>query len=295
MIVITGAGGFIGSVILGYFNKMGIDDIVLYDDLFDLTQLSNIKNKHYRKLYKPQENKLLTNVECVIHFGANSNTLENRWELIYETNVVSTKQWGNFCKEQNIPMIFASSAAVLGNGNGPLNYYARTKLESEYFLMELMKQGLQCAILRLYNVYGPNEYHKGRMASTIYHWFGQLRKSNSLYIFENSHQYYRDFIYVEDVATIVYELYKQFRSGLYSVGTGNAVSFESVADILISELGGTKFYVTMPNDLRTQYQSYTQADIHSLNFIQNIHVDKFSNINTGIKKYLKFLNTNTYY
>jgi ADP-L-glycero-D-manno-heptose 6-epimerase len=281
MIALTGAGGFIGSVILKHLNDAGIDDVYVFDDLPQNEQFKNLIGKKYISLHSTDE--IVTDIkhfDAVIHFGANSSTLERNWSNIYQTNVVSTRSWHDLCVEHDKKFIFASSAAVYGNGQGPLNHYAFSKLASE----QEITNGI---VLRLFNVYGPNEYHKGRMASTIYHWFQQLRESGEIKIFQGSNQYYRDFIYVEDVAKIVLHFLQDYQPGIYDLGTGNAVSFEDVADILIGEYGsGIKTYIEMPSDLKSQYQKLTCADIE---FLKSAAPVNFLDIKQGIQTYLKYL------
>lgn len=289
MIIITGATGFIGSVTVGFFNKNGIKDIALYDLVSGGEQIHNLSGKQYTYFNEVVPEKC----SMVIHIGANSNTLETDKDSIHQTNVTSTEMWAEFCLEQNIPLVFTSTAAIFGNGNGPLNLYAESKITAERLLLDKMERGLQCAILRLFNVYGPNEYHKGRMASTVFHWYNQLKTKNTLSIFDGSDKYSRDFIYVEDVAKIIFELYKQFRSGIYEVGTGKNVSFEIVADVLLSHINGKKNYISMPDDLKQQYQTFTKADVTELNLI--VDVSTIKNIHEGISEYLNYLNNKTYF
>lgn len=288
MIAITGAGGFIGSVILGYLNSQGINDIYIFDDLPTGDQFRNLIGKKYLGLHSAKE--FITDAddfEAVIHFGANSSTLERDWNSIYQTNVSSTRRWHDFCRENNIKFIFASSAAVYGNGSGPLNHYAFSKMVSE----QEIQSGV---VLRLFNVYGPNEYHKGRMASTPYHWYNQLKETRQLKIFENSDQYCRDFIWVEDVARAVYHFINNYQEGIYDLGTGISVSFETVADCCIKNITGGKVRIPMPEDLLTQYQKNTCA---SVQYLANagVDVDSFVSIEEGIKEYFTYLNSNRIY
>jgi ADP-L-glycero-D-manno-heptose 6-epimerase len=289
MIALTGAGGFIGSVILGYLNKQGIEDVYLFDDLPVGDQYRNLIGKKYLGLHSTKE--IVTDIrdfDCVVHFGANSSTLERNWNSVYETNVLSTRRWHDLCRENNTKFIFASSAAVYGNGQGPLNHYAFSKLVSE----QEITNGV---VLRLFNVYGPNEYHKDRMASTVYHWFNQLRETSQIKIFENSKNYQRDFIYVEDVARTVYHFLNNYKEGIYDLGTGNSVDFESIANIVIEEYGqGTKELVPMPTDLKSQYQTSTKADIEYLKEA-GVDVDTFLEPWEGIREYMKYLKTTQIY
>jgi ADP-L-glycero-D-manno-heptose 6-epimerase len=286
MIALTGAGGFIGSVILRHLNDVGIDDVYIFDDLPIGDQFRNLVGKKYLGLHSTHE--IVTDIrefDSVIHFGANSSTLERDWSSVYKTNVLSTRMWHDLCAEHDKKFIFASSAAVYGNGTGPLNHYAFSKLTSE----QEITNGI---ILRLFNVYGPNEYHKGRMASTIYHWFQQLRETGEVKIFRGSDQYFRDFIYVEDVAKTVLSLIRNYQPGIYDLGTGKAESFESVADALIEEYGhGRKKYIDMPEDLKAQYQRHTCADIEYLK--KQTSVD-FLDVNQGVREYLKYLKNDLY-
>jgi ADP-L-glycero-D-manno-heptose 6-epimerase len=279
MIALTGAGGFIGSVVLGYLNKQGITDVVLFDDLPNTDQYKNLIGKQYISLHSSEEMfHSPDDVECVIHIGANSNTLERDWSNLYKTNVLSTRKWNQFCIRNNIPFIFTSSAAVYGNGNGPLNQYAFSKLTSE--------TEIDGVVLRLFNVYGPNEYHKGRMASTLYHWSQQ----DELTLFNNSIDYIRDFIYVEDVAKVIHHFIQNYKPGIYDIGTGVGVSFDTVADIV----GKRKQYIEMPNDLKAQYQTNTCADLVGLSN-SGFDVNGLRSVEQGIKLYQSFLDTNKFY
>jgi ADP-L-glycero-D-manno-heptose 6-epimerase len=288
MIALTGAGGFIGSVILGYLNKQGIKDVYLFDDLPSGDQFKNLIGKQYLGLHSTKE--IVTDIrdfDAVIHFGANSNTVERDWSSIYETNVLSTRQWHDLCCEHSKKFIFASSAAIYGNGQGPLNHYAFSKLASE----QEITHGV---VLRLFNVYGPNEYHKGRMASTPYHWFNQLRTTGELKIFENSDLLSRDFIWVEDVARTVYHFLNNYQEGIYDLGTGQSVSFETVADQCLLNKAGKKTTIVMPDDLKAQYQINTCA---STDYLESAGVDVkgFVNTNDGIKEYFNYLNLDQTY
>ena len=274
MIVLTGANGFIGSVVLGYLNKQGIDDIALVE--IEPTPSQYLEGKKYRSF-----NGDITDPTCVIHIGANSSTLETDQESINLTNISPTHHWNTICKENNIPFIFTSSAAVYGNGSGPLNLYAHSKQTSE--------QEIEGVVLRLFNVYGPNESHKGRMASTIYHWYNQLVDTNTIKLFENSNNYRRDFVWVEDVAKTIYHFVNNYKPGTYDVGTGSSYSFESIADLIIrSHKDGHKEYIPMPDDLKAQYQLNTRANVTNL-YSAGVDVDSFLSPADGIAEYVKYL------
>lgn len=289
MIAVTGAAGFIGSVIVGYLNKQGIDDIVIYDDLLKEDQFRNLVGKKFYKIKSSKEiiPKDVKNFDTVIHFGANSSTLEKDWSSIYETNVVSTRTWHDLCQVYGKKFIFASTAAIYGNGSGPLNLYAFSKSVSE-------REITNGVILRLFNVYGPNEYHKGRMASTIFHWYCQIQETGMIKIFRNSDQYRRDFVWVEDVAKTVLHMIVNYKEGVYDLGSGTSVSFEDLADCLIKAIGGEKEYISIPADLKNQYQSNTLADIADLKNT-GMNINSFATINEGIQRYSKFLESASRY
>jgi len=289
MIAITGAGGFIGSVVLGYLNQQGITDIRIFDDLPDPRQYKNLVDKKYLSIHSTAE--LISNctdLEAVIHLGANANTLETNWMELYKSNVLSTRRWHDLCKAANKKFIWVSSAAIYGNGRGPLNQYAFSKYTLE-------KECTNGVCLRLFNVYGPNEYHKGRMASTIFHWYNQLSESDNLNIFENSNSYHRDFVWVEDVAKIIAFFIKNYQPGSYDVGSGISTSFNSLADQLIAQLGtGSKTEIPMPEDLKSQYQTDTVADLSGL-VRAGYDVETLLDPATGIEKYLEYLKLSKYY
>jgi ADP-L-glycero-D-manno-heptose 6-epimerase len=291
MILLTGAGGFIGSVMLGYLNKQGITDVVLFDDLSNETQYRNLVGKRFKSIHPHSTFEKTTfnpkDIQAVIHIGANSDTLERNWSSIYKTNVLSTRMWNAFCSEHAIPFIFTSSAAVYGNGNGPLNQYAFSKQISE--------NEIHAVTLRLFNVYGPNEYHKGRMASTIMHWHDKIEHDADVPLFEGSDEYSRDFVYVEDVARIIHHFIENYKPGVYDVGTGTAVSFATLANELIKQMGkGNIRQVGMPADLESQYQTYTKADIANL---EQSGFDTKSLIpyTEGVRAYITYLDKKLYY
>ena len=287
MYVITGAYGFIGSNMVAYLNSLGIDDIIIIDDYVDLKSKSNLndnqfKNKHNISLDKKT---ILpdTEIDAVFHFGAISDTLEKDNFKFKYYNIDYTNILNSVCKERSIPLIFSSSAAVYGNGNGPLNLYAMSKLTSENDI----KNDAMC--LRLFNVYGPNEQHKGRMSSVMFKWFNELKDKNSIKIFENSTNYIRDFIYVQDVCRIAYECLAKYKPGVYDVGSGKSTSFEYIADLMINlNQGGIKNYIEIPEDLKIQYQNNTKSDLSKLHLIEIMLNCK--TIDDGIKLYFNYLN-----
>jgi ADP-L-glycero-D-manno-heptose 6-epimerase len=289
MIILTGAGGFIGSVVLGYLNLQRVTDIIIVDDLPYENQYKNLIGKQYKRLVSIDDiDSIDENITGVIHIGANANTLEKNWSSIYATNVKSTRKWNAFCKQRKIPFIFTSSASVYGNGSGPMNQYAFSKLLSE--------NEVEGVVLRLFNVYGPNEYHKGRMASTILHWFDQIKETEEITIFENSKNYFRDFVWVEDIAkTIYYFMFENYQPGIYDLGSGSSTDFETIADLVISNTNkGKKRFVDMPDDLKKQYQINTLADTKLLTK-SGVDVESFTKVHEGIATYIDYLAKTRYY
>lgn len=284
MIIVTGGAGFIGSVLVGYLNKKGHNDILIFDDMPISTQFHNLIGKNFISMHSTDEMpETGEGIDFVIHLGANSNTLEKSWPDIYRSNVLSTRLWNQFCRDNKIPMIFASSAAVYGNGRGPLNQYAFSKCCSE---MEISS----AVVLRLFNVYGPNEYHKGRMASTIMHWDEQYRTNHEIELFNNSDKYRRDFIYVEDVAATIYYFMQNYQPGTYDLGTGRSTSFKKIANYIGSSLK----LIPMPEDLEKQYQTDTKANVTNLKKA-GVAVDSFVTPEQGVAMYLTYLRDRQYY
>jgi len=300
MIVVTGAQGFIGSCMVKHLNDRGICDIVAVDDVeierqrgyatrVDYTNLQNCKIAKIHPISTdPTEILPDVHVRGVLHFGAISNTLERDSEKINHYNVRYTNTLAEVCRERKIPMVFSSSAAVYGNGSGPVNQYAQSKFDSE----RAISDGAVC--LRLFNVYGPNEYHKGRMASVILKWYNELKTHGKIRLFENSHQYRRDFIYVEDVCKVAYNAIANPSCGVYDLGTGISESFERVADAVIREFGsGEKEYIPMPDDLVKQYQTNTKANTSAV-ITAGWSDGRLIRIQDGVHKYFRYLINNTY-
>lgn len=293
MIIVTGAAGFIGSAMLGYLNSIGRTDIIAVDNVPLPDQFKNLVGKQFT-IVSESEIEMFNNyrtgeIEAVIHLGAISNTLENDWSKIYKHNILSTRQWANFCSSQKIPFVFASTAAIYGNGNGPLNQYALSKQLNEFEIKNV------AACLRFFNVYGPNEYHKGRMASTIYNWHSQILETGSIKIFKDSDQYYRDFIYVEDVCRACWHFVENFKPGIYDLGTGRSENFERVAKELVKHIDQEVYfnYIDMPADLAKQYQTDTKADTKALTDA-GFDVTLCRTVSEGIEDYVPFLKEGRY-
>jgi ADP-L-glycero-D-manno-heptose 6-epimerase len=294
MIIVTGAQGFIGSCMVAYLNRLGINDIVAVDDVeidhqrgyatrVDYTNLQHCRiNGLHPISTEPKDILPSGDITGVFHFGAISDTLERDADKINYYNVRYTNTLAKICRERGIPMIFSSSAAVYGHGNGPVNQYAQSKLDSERAISD------SAVCLRFFNVYGPNEYHKGRMSSVILKWYNELKQTGRIKIFQNSSYYKRDFIYVEDVCRVAYNAFANPRAGVYDLGTGSSESFETVADCVIRCFGrGDKEYIPMPSDLQDQYQRNTKANTQGV--VSLGWADTFTSLSNGVEKYFSYL------
>ena len=317
MIILTGGGGMIGSMIAWHLNtQMNFDDFVIVDDLINEQQENNFnKRKFIEYISKDDLEKYLKdkkNVSAVIHMGAISATTESNFNRLLQSNIRFSQALWHWCAENKVPFIYASSAATYGNGSvgygdneseldklSPLNAYGYSKhFFDRWVQLELSKNQPtppQWCGLKFFNVYGPNEYHKGRMASVVFHAFNQFKETNQIKLFKSEHPSYadgmqvRDFIYVKDaVKIIIFFLNNNNFSGLYNAGTGNAETFKALAEALLintkGQLDDIK-YIEMPNDLKGKYQYYTQATMNKINSIG--FNDNFMNLKEGVTDYLE--------
>ena len=317
MIFLTGGGGMIGSMIAWHLNtQMNFDDFVIVDDLINEQQENNFnKRKFIEYIAKDDLEKYLNdkkNVSAVIHMGAISATTESNFNRLLQSNIRFSQALWHWCAENKVPFIYASSAATYGNGSvgygdneseldklSPLNAYGYSKhFFDRWVQLELSKNQPtppQWCGLKFFNVYGPNEYHKGRMASVAFHAFNQFKETNQIKLFKSEHPSYadgmqvRDFIYVKDaVKIIIFFLNNNNFSGLYNAGTGNAETFKALAEALLINTKGQPDdikYIEMPNDLKGKYQYYTQATMNKINSIG--FNDNFMNLKEGVTDYLE--------
>ena len=317
MIILTGGGGMIGSMIAWHLNtQMNFDDFVIVDDLINKQQENNFnKRKFIEYIAKDDLKKYLSdkkNVSAVIHMGAISATTESNFNRLLQSNIRFSQALWHWCAENKVPFIYASSAATYGDGSvgyddneseldklSPLNAYGYSKhFFDRWVQLELSKNQPtppQWCGLKFFNVYGPNEYHKGRMASVVFHSFNQFKETNQIKLFKSEHPSYadgmqvRDFIYVKDaVKIIIFFLNNNNFSGLYNAGTGNAETFKALAEaVLINTKGQPNDikYIEMPNDLKGKYQYYTQATMNKINSIG--FNDNFMNLKEGVTDYLE--------
>jgi len=311
MIIVTGGAGFIGSCVVRTLNDEGRDDIVIVDNIAETDKWMNMRNKRYIKyVHKSkflEELPAYENVEAIIHMGAQSSTTERNFDYLWKNNFEYTKALWNYCAEKQISFIYASSAATYGDGNlgfsdqmdidqlRPLNGYGYSK---QLFDLWVKHQAQvfprQHVGLKFFNVYGPNEYFKGSMASMVFHGFNQIMQDGEIRLFKSCNPNYedggqlRDFVYVKDICSVIlFLLRNQNIKGLFNVGTGRAQSFRELAEATFRALGKEPNirYIDMPEKLRGKYQYYTQADMTQLAGVG--YPRDFMDVETGVRDYVQ--------
>lgn len=311
MIIVTGAAGFIGSYLVGKLNKAGFNDLVLVDRINNPWKEQNLVNKKYRK-FIDRDNlfkwivKHARDIQCVFHLGAITDTANDELKLFQQLNVMYSQRLWNICAEINVPFIYASSAATYGNGEDgfsdshsnipnlrPLNLYGWSKQDFDVWALKQVRTPRQWVGLKFFNVYGPNEYHKGRMSSVVLHAYEAIRETGKMELFRSHHKDYkdgeqsRDFIFVDDIVDVMMFFMEQGKnSGIYNVGTGKARSFYDLTTSVFSSLkiDPNISFIDTPVDLRGRYQYYTEADIHKL---RNIGYTKdFTELESGVDRYV---------
>lgn len=312
MIVVTGSNGFIGSNLIKGLNNLGHTDIIAIDDHSNPELKENITHCEISDYLEIQEffDQVKTkrfdnqNIEAIFHQGACSNTMEWDSEYLYKNNLLYSKELLKLANRIKIPFIYASSASVYGDGSefeesieneNPINLYAYSKFKFDQIVrQELKKNETQIVGLRYFNVYGPQEQHKGNMASVAYHLHNQLKDNDKIKLFEGSHGYgngeqRRDFIYVDDVVKVnLWFLKNKKISGIFNLGTGRSQTFNDVANAVIDwNKKGTIEYIEFPEKLRDAYQSFTQADITKLRKVG--YEEEFLNVQEGVFRYLNSL------
>lgn len=311
MIVITGAAGFIGSNLASELIKYGYKDLVLVDDFSKTEKKANFSNLFVTALVNRDEFPAWIDlnhkmIEFVFHLGARTNTAEFDLEILRALNTEYTKTVWRKCCEYGLPLIYASSAATYGSGeNGfsdsvdseilsPLNPYGISKNEFDKWAIKQEKKPYFWAGLKFFNVYGPNEYHKGRMSSVIIYAYNQIRDTGKLKLFRSHNPEYadgcqlRDFIYVKDVCSVMmFFMENRKNSGIYNLGTGKARTFKDLGLATFDAMNIPKDieYVDTPEDIRDKYQYYTQADMNKL--ISAGYDKLFYTLEQGVNDYVK--------
>lgn len=320
-ILLTGAAGFIGSYLLGYLNRKGYEQIIIVDDFSRANKESNFNTKKIiAKVEREELFAWLTKenpaVDFVFHLGARTDTTEFDYAVHQKLNVEYSKKIWNYCTEKEIPLVYASSAATYGSGElgysdsheivgqlKPLNPYGISKNEFDKWALAQNTCPPSWSGLKFFNVYGPNEYHKGRMASVIFHSFNQVQTTGKVKLFKSHRpdfadgQQLRDFIYVEDVANVCYWLMNnKVTSGLYNLGTGRARSFEDLVKATFAGMDKQPVieYIDMPEDIRDKYQYFTEANMTKL--IAAGYNQPFFSLEEGVSDYVRnFLLQKAYY
>lgn len=331
-IIVTGAAGFIGSCLVGYLNHQGYENLVLVDEFDREDKELNLLQKKYKVRVEREGffewiSKEDIKVDFVFHLGARTDTTEFDYSIHQKLNVEYSQHMWNYCTAQQIPLVYASSAATYGSGElgyddthelpeqlKPLNPYGVSKNEFDKWVLRHIEDGKHCppfwAGLKFFNVYGPNEYHKGRMASVIFHSFNQIKQNGLVKLFRSHKEGFsdgeqlRDFVYVKDVVNVCTWLMEAFAahelsslsSGLYNLGTGKARSFN---DLVYATFAGLDLeprieYIDMPEDIRDKYQYFTEARMTKLESAG--YTKPFHSLEDGVSDYVRhYLSPNIFY
>ena len=321
MIIVTGAAGFIGSVLVSQLNLLGQNDLILVDDFSNDDKNKNLEKKQYiEKVHRDDLFNWMDNnidkIDFVIHIGARTDTTEFNKDVFDILNLNYTKQLWLRCAENNTPIIYASSAATYGMGEfgyddnheiveklKPLNPYGDSKNDFDKWALKQEKKPPFWAGLKFFNVYGPNEFHKSRMASVIFHAFNQIGETNKMKLFRSHNPEFkdgeqlRDFIYVKDVVDVILFLHENKpASGLYNLGTGQARTFVDLVNATFSamKMDSVIEFIDTPEDIRDKYQYFTEANMAKLHSVG--YKKDFTSLEDGVKDYVvNYLKTNSYY
>ena len=321
MIVITGAAGFIGSCLAALMNEQGFTDLVLVDDFSFEKKKANYSTKKYNQLIERTNfiSWLAINaneVDFIFHLGARTDTTEFDKEIFETLNVQYSKDVWNACVQFNIPLVYASSAATYGNGElgyddnhqtipnlKPLNPYGNSKQEFDCWVLKQTTTPPFWAGLKFFNVYGPNEFHKARMASVIFHSYNQIQATGKVKLFRSHRDEYkdgwqlRDFIYVKDLISVCNFLMKKTApSGIYNLGTGKARSFYDLATATFKAMHKEVNieFIDIPADIRETYQYFTEANMQKL--IDAGYKEPFTSLEDGVTDYVtNYLLKSAYY
>lgn len=312
MIIITGAAGFIASCLVSQLNQEGFKDIILVDDFSNAKKNKNFEGKIFsKKIERTQfidwldKNQQL--VQFVFHLGARTDTTAFDKTIFDELNLNYSKAIWKKCVEYGLPLVYASSAATYGLGEFgyddkhaiieklvPLNLYGESKNEFDKWAIKQEKQPYFWAGLKFFNVYGPNEYHKGRMASVIFHAFNQIKQTGAMQLFASHHPDYkdgeqlRDFVYVKDVVSVcLFLLAHRKNSGIYNLGSGKARTFLDLAKATFGALNKNPqiSFIPTPEDIRDKYQYFTEANMNKLKSIG--YSQPFTSLEEGVEDYVK--------
>ncbi len=312
MIVITGAAGFIASALVGRLNELRYFDLVLVDDFSREERKVNYQDKKYRSLIERSEfPKWLdaneNQVDFIFHLGARTDTTEFNKAIFDELNEQYSQTIWNKCVEYAIPLVYASSAATYGDGQlgynddhgiipqlKPLNPYGDSKNNFDLWVLQQKTTPFFWAGLKFFNVYGPNEYHKGRMASVVWHSYNQIMNNGEMKLFRSHNPNYsdggqmRDFVYVKDVANVcVWLMESRKKSGIFNLGSGQARTFLDLTKNTFKAMGKEEniSFIDTPIDIRDKYQYFTEANMSKLKEAGYPHV--FHTLEEGVTDYVQ--------
>jgi ADP-L-glycero-D-manno-heptose 6-epimerase len=311
MIIVTGAAGFIGSCLVSKLNNKGFKEIILVDDFTNQEKNNNLRNKIYsekidRNLFPIWLKRNHKEVGFIFHIGARTDTTEFDMAIFDALNLNYSKMIWRACSEYAIPLIYASSAATYGDGSlgyiddhelvqklQPLNPYGISKNEFDKWVLQQPQAPPYWYGLKFFNVFGPNEYHKGRMASVVFHSYHQIMQHRTVRLFRSHKPEFkdgeqlRDFIYVKDVLDVLFFLMDHKKgSGIYNLGTGNARTFLALVSAVFSSMNKIPSveFIDTPFDIRNKYQYFTEADmkkLHSIGYSRPFHT-----LEEGIGEYV---------
>ncbi|MDE3235009.1 MAG: ADP-glyceromanno-heptose 6-epimerase [Bacteroidota bacterium] len=318
-IIVTGAAGFIGSCMVEFLNENGYENLILVDDFGIEAKRRNWEQKKYASIVERYNlfdwlKKEDTAIAAVIHLGARTDTTEFNYAIHEELNVQYSKDIWHYCVEKNIPLVYASSAATYGAGElgydddhalseklKPLNPYGISKNEFDKWALQQQQQPPCWTGLKFFNIYGPNEYHKGRMASVIWHSFNQIKKDGIVKLFRSHRpdfkdgEQLRDFVYVKDLVKVMLWMCESMLSdqwgkeqnGIYNLGTGKARSFYDLAAATFRglDLEPNIVFIDMPEDIRDKYQYFTEANMKKLRAAG--YTNEFYSLEAGVDDYVR--------
>jgi ADP-L-glycero-D-manno-heptose 6-epimerase len=312
MIIVTGAAGFIGSCLIQKLNQENFNYIIAVDDFSNPDKKPNLDGKQIQEYVDREQffewlDANYQEVEFLFHIGARTDTTEFDYAIFEHLNVGYSKQIWEKCIEYQIPLVYASSAATYGLGElgyddneslipqlKPLNPYGESKNNFDIWALQQDRKPFFWAGLKFFNVYGPNEYHKGRMASVIFHAHRQISQTGSMKLFRSHNPDYtdggqmRDFVYVKDVVEVcLFLMHHRRNSGIYNLGSGIARPFLDLANNTFAAMGLTPQidFIDTPADIRDKYQYYTQANMAKLRSIG--YERPFHTLEGGIQDYVQ--------
>jgi len=312
MIIVTGAAGFIGSNLVKKLNDEGHQNLILVDDFTRTDKNKNLEGKEYKEQIDRESflgwlTENANKVDFIFHLGARTDTTEFNKAIFDHLNLNYSKEIWQISAQNDIPLIYASSGATYGGGElgykddhelpfklKPLNPYGESKNDFDKWVLQQKHQPNFWAGVKFFNVYGPNEYHKGRMASVIFHAYNQIKETGKMKLFRSHREDYkdgeqlRDFIYVKDVIDVLYFfMKKQPKNGLFNIGQGKARTFNDLVQNTFKSMNinGKIEYIDTPEDIRDKYQYFTEADIEKL---RSVGYNKpFHTLEKGIEDYVK--------